>query len=632
MPTNAVKKAKGRRLRNGDSRKGRIIFSVFACSYLEVKNKATDSTSWKISCQVLYLTLGKRAKRIYAVPQNKSMPFLPIGSPLLTRFVRSPLFRATAIGLSCLGLVAIAFRHTTLHANAHASAARRAQLLQGVERPKHPYQAGEILVRFRSGISEQSKLQAHALVNGQVSKRFTSVENLEKVRLPSGVSVEAALTQYRAIPSVLYAEPNYIVHALQSSTIPNDPYFPQQWSLQNTGQTGGTPGADIHATQAWSITKGNSNIVVAVIDSGVDYAHPDLVGQIWNAPSAYSVTRTQGDVFTCPAGSHGFDAVNGTCTPLDDLGHGTHVSGTIGAATNNNVGVSGIAWNVQILACKFLNSQGFGDTSGAITCLDMVKSLKDSGVNIIASNNSWGGGGFSQALGDAISANAQSGILFIAAAGNDFQDTDLTPTYPADYVLPNVISVAASDATDQFAAFSNVGRRTTHLAAPGDHILSTTPNNTYSVFSGTSMATPHVTGVAALLKAQDANRDWRAIKNLLLAGGDSVVALDSTITGKRLNAVGSLTCSNKTVQSRLLPIPNTIGGTQGSAVTLQALSINCAAAAGPVTVTVSPGGQTVTLFDDGTNGDQAAGDGIFSGQWTPTGPGSYTLTFPWVIR
>src|SRR5579859_7256753 len=549
-------------------------------------------------------------------------------SPLI-RVVLHPHFRATAISLLCLALAAFGLRHTVLHASEQARGARRALLQRGVERPKHEYKAGEILVRFRGGTSEQSKLQAHALVSGRVSMRFASVENLEKVQLPAGDNVEAALAQYRATPSVLYAEPNYVVQALQSSTVPNDPFFPQQWNLQNTGQNGGTPGADIHATQAWSITKGNSNVVVAVIDSGVDYTHPDLAGQIWNAPTAYSVTRTQGDVFACPAGSHGFDAVNGTCTPLDDLGHGTHVSGTIGAATNNNVGVSGIAWNVQILACKFLNSQGFGDTSGAITCLDMVKSLKDSGINIVATNNSWGGGAFSQALNDAISANAQSGILFIAAAGNDFQDTDFTPTYPADYVLPNIISVAASDATDQFAAFSNVGRRTTHLAAPGNQILSTTPNNTYSVFSGTSMATPHVTGVAALLKAQDLNRDWRAIKNLLLAGGDTVAALDSTITGKRLNAAGSLTCSNRTIQSRLLPVPDTIGAASGTAVTLQALSINCAAPSGPVTVSVSPGGQTVTLFDDGTNGDQAAGDGIFSGQWTPSGPGSYTLTFPW---
>jgi len=501
--------------------------------------------------------------------------------------------------------------------------------MQGIDRPKHEYAPGEILVRFRAGTPEQAKLQAHALVSAQVTKKFGSVSNLERIHLPEGTRIEAAIAQYRSMPAVEYAEPNYIVHSLQSPTVVNDPYFNQQWSLQNTGQTGGTSGADIHATQAWSITKGNSNLVVAVIDSGVDYTHPDLASQIWSAPSQYAVTRSQGDVFTCPAGSHGFDAVNGTCTPMDDVGHGTHVSGTIGAATNNSVGVAGIAWKVQIVACKFLNSQGFGDMSGAITCLEMVKSLKDSGINIVASNNSWGGGAYSQALSDAIEANAQSGILFIAAAGNDFQDTDLVPTYPADYGLPNILSVAASDAKDQYAAFSNAGRRTTHITAPGDHILSTTPNNTYSVYSGTSMATPHVTGVIALLKAQDPSRDWRALKNLVLAGGDTVAALDSTVSGKRLNALGSLTCSNKTVQSRLMPVADTIAATPGTPLTLEALSINCAAAAGPVTVSVSPGGQAVTLSDGGTNGDQAAGDGIFTGQWIPSGIGSYTLTFPW---
>jgi hypothetical protein len=537
--------------------------------------------------------------------------------------------RTAAFCFLCLAILAIFLLFPVLHASEHPISARRARLMQGIDRPKHNYAPGEILVRFRAGTPEPLKLQAHALVSAQVLKRFTSVGNLEKIRLPEGTSIDAAIKQYRTMASVEYAEPNYIVRALQSPIVPNDPYFNQQWSLRNTGQTGGTSGADIQAPQAWSITKGSSNVVVAVIDSGVDYTHPDLASQIWRSPSAYSVTRSQGDVFTCPAGAHGFDAVNGTCTPMDDLGHGTHVSGTIGAATNNSAGVAGIAWNVQIVACKFLNSQGFGDTSGAITCLDMVKSLKDSGVNIVASNNSWGGEAFSQALSDAIEANAQSGILFIAAAGNDFQDTDLVPTYPADIVLPNIISVAASDATDQYAAFSNIGRRTTHIAAPGDHILSTTPNNTYSVFSGTSMATPHVSGVIALLKAQDSNRDWRALKNLVLAGGDTVAALDSTISGKRLNAFGSLTCSNKTVQSRLLPVANTIAATQGTPVTLAALSINCAAAAGPVAVTVSPGGQTVTLSDGGTNGDQAAGDGIFTGQWTPPGTGNYTLTFPW---
>src|SRR5467141_442978 len=259
----------------------------------------------------------------------------------------------------------------------------------------------------------------------------------------------------------------------------------------------------------------------------------------------------------------------------------------------------------------------------------MVKSLKDSGINIIASNNSWSGGSFSQSLSDAIAAQQQSGLLFIAAAGNDFLDNDLVPGYPADYGLPNIISVAASTNKDEFAAFSNVGRRTTHLTAPSAQILSTTPTNTYSVFSGTSMAAPHVTGAAALLKAQDPSRDWRAIKNLLLSGGDTVAAMDSTITGKRLNAAGSLNCSNNAVHARLLPVADTISATAGNPVTLEALSINCALAVGPISVTVSPGGQTVTLADDGVAPDQAAGDGLFTALWTPPSTGSYVLAFPW---
>lgn len=533
------------------------------------------------------------------------------------------------ICLCVLAAISLAIRLPRMRASEEARAARRARMLQGLDRPKSSYVPGEVLVRFRAQTSEQEKLNVHALVGTRVERRFDSVPHLEKAALPEGMSVPEAIAKYRGQPSVLYAEPNYIVHALQSQTIPNDPQFPQQWNLHNTGQNGGTAGADIHAPQAWNLTKGSSNVVVAVIDTGVDYTHPDLSSQIWSAPVPYTVTRTQGDVFTCPAGAHGFNAVAGSCDPMDDFGHGTHVSGIMGAATNNSVGIAGINWNIQILACKFLDSQGQGDLGGAITCLDMVKSLKDSGINIVASNNSWGGGPFAQSLYDAIAAQQQSGILFIAAAGNDFLDNDLAPGYPADYSLPNVISVAASTNQDEFATFSNLGRRTTHLTAPGDHILSTTPNNTYSVLSGTSMATPHVTGVAALLAAQNSSRDWRTIKNLLLSGGDSVAALASTISGKRLSAIGSLSCANQILQSRTLPVADTFTATAGNPVTVAAMSINCAQPSGPVRVAVTPGGQTVTLADDGIAPDQAAGDGIFTAQWTPSSAGSYVLTFPW---
>ena len=280
------------------------------------------------------------------------------------------------------------------------------------------------------------------------------------------------------------------------------------------------------------------------------------------------------------------------------------------------------------MPCKFLNADGAGATSDAIKCLDFIKSLKDTqGINIVASNNSWGGEDFSQALQDAIDRQRQSGILFIAAAGNDFADNDVRPFYPAGFPLPNIIAVAATDRTDHRAFFSNVGRHTVHIGAPGQEILSTLPGGTYGIDSGTSMATPHVTGVAALLAAQDPTRDWRAIKNLILAGGDQNADLAKTISGRRLNAFNSLTCANSAVQGRVLPTTDVISGSVGTPVVLSALNINCAQPAGAVQVTVSPGGQVIQLTDDGAAADVAAGDGVYTGTFTPSALGVYTLSF-----
>jgi hypothetical protein len=259
--------------------------------------------------------------------------------------------------------------------------------------------------------------------------------------------------------------------------------------------------------------------------------------------------------------------------------------------------------------------------------------MKDRGVNIVATNNSWGGGGFSQALFDAIQRHQEAGILFVAAAGNgnafgNGVDNDVTPFYPCSYRLPNVICVAATTRIDDRAGFSNFGRRTVHIGAPGAEILSTTLNGSYTLLNGTSMATPHVTGTAALLKAADPARDWRAIRNLILAGGENVSSMAGTITQKRLNALGALTCIHSPVVSRLAPVADSVIGTLGTAIGLSVLNINCAAPGGEAAVTVNPGGEVVTLLDDGTGLDQAAGDGDYSGQWTPVAAGSYTLTFP----
>ena len=466
-------------------------------------------------------------------------------------------------------------------------------------------------------------LASHARVGATLKREFPSVPGLHLVGVAQGISVKRALHGYRHDPSVLYAEPNYVVRPF---ALPNDPMFSQQWGLSNTGQNGGTAGADIHAPQAWDITTGSSSVVVAVIDSGIDYTHPDLAANIWSSPVTYSVNVT-GAAVTCSPGTHGFNAVASSCDPIDDYGHGTQVAGIIGAAGNNGVGMSGVNWDVEMAACKFMDSMGFATTAGAVACLDYVKALKDQGVNIVAVNASWGSDYDSQALIDAIAALQQDGILFIAAAGDNFSDNDVSPVYPANIFLPNLLSVAATSRMDAAADFTNIGAHTVHLGAPGQEILTTLPGASYELESGTSMSAPFVTGVAALLAAANPASDWRAIRNLLLAGGDALPTLANTVTGKRLNAYGALTCSNSTVGSRLQPIAPNTSGAVGSPLTLAYLSINCGQPSGPVSVQ-SPSEGAITLLDDGVGADLAAGDGIFSGQYTPLALGSYALTFP----
>src|SRR5215831_12590672 len=492
------------------------------------------------------------------------------------------------------------------------------------------YVSDEIIVRFREGVDEYKKDLARFRVSGTRKKVFKVIRGLEVIKLSRGVSVEEAINSYRQDPDVLYAEPNYILKTINT---PNDPRFSQMWGLNNVGQSGGTPDADIDAPEAWNITTGSSNVVVAILDTGIDYNHQDLAGNMFRNTADCNNDGIDNDGNGFVDDCYGIDVANNDSDPMDDNGHGTHVGGTIGAVGNNNVGVVGVNWNVRLMSCKFFDASGQGTTEGAITCLDYVKTMKDRGVNIVATSNSWGGGDFSRALIDAIDAQRQSDILFITAAGNgNFfgvgQNNDATPFYPCDTYLPNVICVAATDRTDARASFSNYGRHTVHIGAPGVDILSTLPGNNYATESGTSMATPHVAGVAALLKAQDPTRDWRAIKNLILTGGNTISSMANTITGKRLNANGAMNCSNSVVQSRVMPIANTISASPGVPVDLGYLNINCANPKGSVSVSVSPGGQTVTLLDDGLGSDQAAGDGIYSGQWTPSATGKYTLTFP----
>ena len=469
----------------------------------------------------------------------------------------------------------------------------------------------EILVKFKASVTSAARDDKHRR-EGHRKLRELRGSGVHQVRISPSVTVEEAVASYRADSNVEYAEPNHVLSAMR---VPSETTgFGLLWGLNNTGQTLGTPGADIRAPLAWDLGTGSAGVAVMVIDSGVDTTHPDLAANIFVNSGEIPGNGVDDDGNGYVDDVNGIDVVNGDSNPMDDFGHGTHVAGTLGAVGNNGVGVVGVNWNVRIIPCKILDATGNGTVADAVTCLDYARALKARGVNIVATNNSYGGlGSFSQTLYDAI--NAQRDILFVAAAGNFGTDNDAQGFYPANFDLPNVLSVAATDHNDLLPAFSDFGRRTVHLGAPGTNITSTFPFNNYLSANGTSMAAPHVAGVAALLKAQDPTRDWRTIRNLILAGGDARASLaGKTVSGRRLNAFGAASCSNSPLFSVLrLPAAFSLN----VPATVSALSINCGDAVGPVTATTSAG-QTFTLRDDGVAPDLAAGDGIFSASFTPT--------------
>lgn len=367
------------------------------------------------------------------------------------------------------------------------------------------------------------------------------------------------------------AEPNYILQAVRT---PNDTNYGQLWGLRNNAQTvlgvTGKSGVDIAAAPAWDISTGNTSQVAAVVDTGVDYNHVDLAANMWSAPAAYTV-NINGTPVTCPAGSHGFNLVSFSCDPMDDNDHGTHVAGTIGAAGNNAVGVTGVNWQARIMAVKFLDASGSGTSFDAINSLEYLIQTKaafggDGGsADIRALNASWGGGGFDQFLLDAIHDANAAGILFVAAAGNDTSNNDLVPFYPASFNAPNVIAVAAFNNLDQLSWFSNFGAASVDLGAPGESILSTKRGGGYVYFSGTSMAAPHVTGSAMLVLSR-CPLDTAGLRSVLLTGTSADTALKGkTVTGGRLNVNKALTSCAAYVSPVSLSFASTVVGTSSAA-------------------------------------------------------------------
>lgn len=418
----------------------------------------------------------------------------------------------------------------------------------------------EVLVKFRSNVkfSEINKIAAKN--NDRIEDEIESVENLVSIDDLDDANAEQVAAMYNSMTDLVeYAEPNYQISIEQGkftkgvpviadeeiipnderANAPNDPMFNEQWALNNEGQGGGKAKAHLDALKAWLKTQGSEDVVVAVLDTGVDYTHQDLVSNMWLRPE--NIPAYSDDELGVINDKNGYDANANAGDPMDDNGHGTHCGGIIGARGNNGRGIAGVNWKVQIMPLKFLGRGGFGSTKDAIEAINYAIDRKKAGVNLRVINASWGSTQYSKALEDAIRAAGEQGILFVAAAGNSSTDNDKRPHYPSNYKLPNVISVAALDRNDTMASFSNYGAKTVHIAAPGKDIVSTWLNDGFREASGTSMATPQVAGVAALIVANNPKIKVDELRQKLLGSVDKLDILEGKVeNGGRVNAAKAL--------------------------------------------------------------------------------------------
>ena len=403
----------------------------------------------------------------------------------------------------------------------------------------------EVLVKFKSGVSQDAIDALSARFNDQVEDRIENAPGWIAIDDLEDASTAATVREYLLLPEVEYAEENFeinLTEAVDSSIVPvfpHDPQFIEQWALQNSGQRGGKEGADISAPLAWATTTGSEEVVVAVLDTGVDYNHEDLKPNMWTRPA--SMEAYQDADLGSVDDEYGFNAVENASDPMDDNGHGTHCAGIIGAEGENDLGIAGVNWKVRIMPLKFMNAGGSGTTKDAIEAINYAINRKKAGVNVRIISASWGSTQRSRALEDVIRKAYEADILFVAAAGNSSVSNDRTPHFPSSYNVPNVVSVAALDRNDQLAKFSNWGAKSVAIGAPGVDILSTWLGNAYEEKSGTSMATPVVAGVAALIVAEHQGMSVDDVRKKLLASTDPIVALKGkTVTGGRINAAKAL--------------------------------------------------------------------------------------------
>jgi subtilisin family serine protease len=395
---------------------------------------------------------------------------------------------------------------------------------------------GELLVGYKPGF-ELAVSSLHKTIGSKVVNRIAYGEaRVDVVRVPDKELRAYSETYLAKKELVNFVEQNFLIYLHRS---PKDPRFTELWALQNTGQTvrgrAGRAGADISATKAWDITVGDPSIVVAVIDTGVDYRHPDLAPNMWQSKDTPG-NGVDDDANGYIDDTFGYDFGDSSPDPKDNHGHGTHVAGTIAAVGDNGEGVTGVIWKGRIMAIKIADRRGAISVSNAVAAIGYAI---QNGASVI--NASWGGPANSRALLEAIEEAHKANIVFVAAAGNDSLDNDRVPEFPCNYPVANIICVAATDSNDDLASFSNYGLRTVHIAAPGVNVLSLFPGSSYRFSDGTSMAAPHVAGVAALVRSREKGIRNTEVVRRILASVDKLPSLKGKIRSEgRINAERAL--------------------------------------------------------------------------------------------
>lgn len=429
------------------------------------------------------------------------------------------------------------------------------------------YVPNEVLVKFKAGTTEAAIIQSVDSVLGNIisyrgedvsirqwaedrasCRSFLGDADLFHVKVPEIVGTDRAILELMSNATVEFVEKNWIYRV---DAVPNDPYFSLQWGLHNTGQSGGTSDADIDAPEAWELFTGSSDIAIAIIDTGIDYAHVDLQSNVWANPGETGGGKETDGIDNDGNGYiddwRGWDFFNSDNNPIDDHSHGTHVAGIAGATGNNSLGMVGVCWNVKLMPLKAFNNLGYGSLNAEIAAIDYAISA---GAQII--NASWGGYSYSASLYQAIERAKTNGALFVASAGNDSCNTDSTPHYPSSYDIDNIISVLATTDTDTLSPFSNYGFYSVDLGAPGGedgtqnayNIFSTIPDDIFMRKAGTSMAAPFVSGGTSLVMGDRPSIDWWQAKTIILKSVDTKAALiGKARTYGRFNAYGSLTYS-----------------------------------------------------------------------------------------